>query len=130
MSDHLQDLVAEFHRLCEVESPELPTVLDLPTATLRIRLISEELREFSQDAISGNLVGCIKELNDILYVTYGALLAMGVHDVTPFFEEVHRSNMSKMQPDGTVIKREDGKILKPETYQEANINSILEEYYK
>ena len=125
MSNHLQNLVAEFNRLCDVDMPDASTPLDLQTAILRIRLITEESHEFSQEAIKGKLAESIKELVDILYVTYGALLAMGIHDVTPFFEEVHHSNMSKVWADGTVHKREDGKILKPDSYMPANIQGIL-----
>ena len=130
MSNHLQDLVADFNRLCDVDLPDAPTPLDLQTAILRIRLVSEEAHEFSTEAIKGDMAECIKELCDILYVTYGALLAMGIHDVTPFFEEVHKSNMSKTWPDGLIHKREDGKVIKPGSYMPANIRSILDEYTK
>lgn len=41
------------------------------------------------------------------------------------FDEVHRSNMSKVQSDGTVKYREDGKVLKPDTYSKANIKGVL-----
>lgn len=130
MSNHFQDLVREFYALADVDTPDSPTPLDFNTALLRIRLITEESREFSESAIMGDVPDSIKELTDILYVTFGALLAMGVHDVMPFFEEVHRSNMSKVWPDGLIHKREDGKIIKPDTYSPANIQAILSEHYK
>lgn len=65
-----------------------------------------------------------KELADILYVVYGTadLLEIPIEAV---FGEVHRSNMSKVGPDGQVIRREDGKILKPDTYREADVHGAI-----
>jgi predicted HAD superfamily Cof-like phosphohydrolase len=65
-----------------------------------------------------------KELADVLYIVYGTadLLEIPVEAV---FAEVHRSNMSKVGPDGQVIRREDGKILKPDTYREADVHGAL-----
>jgi predicted HAD superfamily Cof-like phosphohydrolase len=64
-----------------------------------------------------------KELADVLYVVYGTadLLEIPLEAV---FAEVHRSNMSKVV-DGEVIRREDGKILKPDTYREADVHGAL-----
>jgi predicted HAD superfamily Cof-like phosphohydrolase len=65
-----------------------------------------------------------KELADVLYVVYGTadLLEIPLEQV---FAEVHRSNMSKVGPDGTVLRREDGKILKPDTYREADVHGAI-----
>ncbi|MFF1701205.1 hypothetical protein [Streptomyces sp. NPDC058252] len=65
-----------------------------------------------------------KELADVLYVVYGTadLLEIPLESV---FAEVHRSNMSKIGPNGEVIRREDGKILKPDTYREADVHGAL-----
>lgn len=65
-----------------------------------------------------------KELADVLYIVYGTadLLEIPIEAV---FGEVHRSNMSKVGPDGQVIRREDGKILKPDTYREADVHGAL-----
>jgi predicted HAD superfamily Cof-like phosphohydrolase len=64
-----------------------------------------------------------KELADLLYVVYGTadLLEIPLEAV---FAEVHRSNMSKVV-NGQVIRREDGKILKPDTYREADVHGAL-----
>jgi predicted HAD superfamily Cof-like phosphohydrolase len=64
-----------------------------------------------------------KELADVLYVVYGTadLLEIPLEAV---FREVHRSNMSKVV-DGQVIRREDGKILKPDAYREADVHGAL-----
>lgn len=65
-----------------------------------------------------------KELADVLYVVYGTadLLEIPLEAV---FAEVHRSNMSKVGPNGEVTRREDGKILKPATYREADVHGAL-----
>ncbi|RZU36046.1 putative HAD superfamily Cof-like phosphohydrolase [Streptomyces sp. BK022] len=65
-----------------------------------------------------------KELADLLYVVYGTadLLEIPLEAV---FAEVHRSNMSKVGPAGEVIRREDGKILKPDTYREADVHGAI-----
>jgi predicted HAD superfamily Cof-like phosphohydrolase len=65
-----------------------------------------------------------KELADVLYVVYGTadLLEIPLEAV---FTEVHRSNMSKVGPNGQVIRREDGKILKPDSYREADVHGAL-----
>jgi predicted HAD superfamily Cof-like phosphohydrolase len=65
-----------------------------------------------------------KELADVLYVVYGTadLLEIPLEAV---FAEVHRSNMSKVREDGTVLRREDGKILKPDSYREADVHGAL-----
>uniref|UniRef100_A0AAU3IBW5 Uncharacterized protein n=1 Tax=Streptomyces sp. NBC_01393 TaxID=2903851 RepID=A0AAU3IBW5_9ACTN len=65
-----------------------------------------------------------KELADVLYVIYGTadLLEIPLEAV---FAEVHRSNMSKVGPDGQVLRREDGKILKPTNYREADVHGAV-----
>jgi predicted HAD superfamily Cof-like phosphohydrolase len=65
-----------------------------------------------------------KELADALYVIYGTADLLEI-PLEPVFAEVHRSNMSKVGPNGQVIRREDGKILKPDTYREANVHGAL-----
>lgn len=68
-----------------------------------------------------------KELADLLYVTYGSAETMDI-PMDEVFAEVHRSNMSKMHPDGTVRHREDGKILKGDWYSPANVEGVLKKH--
>jgi predicted HAD superfamily Cof-like phosphohydrolase len=69
--------------------------------------------------VQGNLADITKELCDILVVTYGFLVALGV-DADKAFAEVHASNMSKLGEDGKPIYREDGKVLKGPNYRKAD----------
>ncbi len=61
-----------------------------------------------------------QELVDLLYVTYGSFVALGI-DAAAVFAEVHRANMQKT----TGPRREDGKILKPEGFVKADVQGVL-----
>lgn len=72
-----------------------------------------------------NLVEAADAIGDMLVVVYGAANRLGLN-AQAIFDEVHRSNMSKTNPDGTVTRREsDGKVIKPDTYSPANIRAVL-----
>ena len=103
-------------------NPEFP---DEKVQKLRISLIEEELEELKEAMRKEDMVGVADALTDILYVTYGAGAAFGI-DLDKCFEEVHNSNMSKLDRDGRPIYREDGKILKGPDYFEPNLEKIVE----
>jgi predicted HAD superfamily Cof-like phosphohydrolase len=107
-------------------SPEFP---DKATQDLRIELIREELQELIEAISDNDIVEVADALTDILYVTYGAGHAFGI-DLDVCFDEVQRSNMSKLDPDGKPIYREDGKILKGENYFPPNLQKTIEELSK
>lgn len=65
-----------------------------------------------------------KELADVLYVTYGAADALGI-DLPAVFLEVHRSNMSKVDADGGVLRRADGKVLKGPGYRPPDLDGLV-----
>ena len=92
---------------------------------LRIDLIKEELDELTEAMKNNDLLEVADALTDLLYVIYGAGHAFGI-DLDECFKEVHASNMSKLGPDGKPIKREDGKVLKPDTYFPPDLKNILE----
>jgi hypothetical protein len=76
---------------------------------------------------SPNLVAAADAIGDILVVTYGAAVRMGI-DAYKVFAEVNRSNMTKVWPDGKVHRREpDGKVIKPANYSPANVAKVLED---
>lgn len=103
--------------------PDEPT-FDFPV-DLRLNLIEEELDELKQAIVDQDMVEFVDAICDLLYVVHGAALAAGIHHIQPFFEEVHRSNMDKLN--GPI--REDGKQLKPEGWQPPRIKELLEERY-
>lgn len=98
---------------------------------LYAKLVTEEYQEVQQayDTYLGfkdaaKLAHLAQECVDLIYVTAGLLNSLGI-DGAAVFNEVHRSNMSKMGPDGKAIRREDGKILKPETYTPPNLLPLM-----
>lgn len=90
---------------------------------LYVNLINEEFEELK--AANGDKVEQLDALIDILVVAIGALHSLGV-DSEGAWQEVICSNMSKVDPvTGKVIKREDGKVLKPATYSPPNLEPFV-----
>ena len=91
---------------------------------LRINLIQEELNEFKEAISNKDLKEAADALTDILYVTYGAGHAFGIN-LDNCFDEVQRSNMSKLGNDGKPIYNEHGKVMKGPNYFKPNLNKFL-----
>ena len=91
---------------------------------LRVKLIEEELEELRVAISNGDLKETVDALTDILYVTYGAGHAFGV-DLDKCFDEVQRSNMSKLGENGEPIYNEDGKVMKGPNYFKPNLSKYI-----
>ena len=91
---------------------------------LRISLISEELEEFKEAIKNNDLKEVADALTDILYVTYGAGHSFGI-DLDKCFDEVQKSNMSKLDQNGKPIYNEFGKVMKGPLYFKPNFKKIL-----
>jgi len=120
-----QNNLRDFHEKFGLTINDTPTIPGDDVLQFRINLINEEAEEFEQAAQARNLVEMADALADVIYVALGAAVSLGI-DLAPVFEEVHRSNMTKVWPDGQVRRREDGKVIKPPTYSPANIAQELE----
>jgi len=94
------------------------------TVQLRYELIKEELEELKQAIKDKDLKEVADALTDILYVTYGAGHAFGV-DLNKCFDEVQRSNMSKLGSDGKPIYNENGKVMKGPDYFKPNLSKFI-----
>lgn len=95
-------------------------------AQMRYDTMLEEVEEYADAIEKGDIVKIADALCDLLYFLIGTVQAHGLQDVfEDCFDEVHRSNMSKRQPDGTIIYREDGKVLKPSTWSPPDLESII-----
>ena len=91
---------------------------------LRISLINEELDELKTAIKDNNILEVADALTDILYVTYGAGHSFGV-DLDKCFDEVQKSNMSKLGGDGKPIYNEAGKVMKGPNYFKPNLSKFL-----
>tara|TARA_B100000945_G_scaffold289382_1_gene262403 strand:- start:218 stop:589 length:372 start_codon:yes stop_codon:yes gene_type:complete len=91
---------------------------------LRISLINEELEELKQAMKNNDLKEVVDALTDILYVTYGAGHAFGVN-LDKCFDEVQKSNMSKLGEDGKPIYNEAGKVMKGPNYFKPDLSKFL-----
>lgn len=115
-----QRMVEQFHRTFDIIVQSLPTAPDEATKTLRLKLIEEEFGELNEALSRNDITAIAKELADMLYVVYGTAVSCGI-DMEPVFQEVHRSNMTKVGGH----KRADGKWMKPPHYSPASLKPIL-----
>tara|TARA_A100001011_G_scaffold121659_1_gene128384 strand:- start:1767 stop:2138 length:372 start_codon:yes stop_codon:yes gene_type:complete len=114
-------------KFMEVFGQEVKTKAEFPSekiADLRYSLIKEELDEFNQALKDRDLKEIADALTDILYVTYGAGHAFGI-DLDKCFEEVQRSNMSKLGEDGKPIYNEKGKVMKGPKYFQPDLSKFV-----
>jgi len=102
------------------EKPEFP---DDDERKLRVKLLREEFREYLDGESFNDIVEVADALADIIYIACGTAVSYGI-PLDDVFEEVHASNMAKLV-DGKVIRREDGKIQKPEGWQPPDIEGVL-----
>ncbi|EDM44878.1 hypothetical protein SCB49_02119 [unidentified eubacterium SCB49] len=94
---------------------------------LRYELMREENEEYLEAANNNDLVEVADALGDMLYILCGTIIEHGMQDkIEEVFNEIQRSNMSKLGADGKPIYREDGKVLKGPNYFKPNIAEILE----
>ena len=91
---------------------------------LRISLIQEELDELKEAMTNNDLLEVADALTDLLYVTYGAGHAFGI-DLDKCFNEVQKSNMSKLGKDGKPIYNEFGKVMKGPNYFKPDLSKFI-----
>jgi predicted HAD superfamily Cof-like phosphohydrolase len=120
--------VEEFHNAFGISNNYEPTAeLTESDILLRYKLMREENEEYLEAAQKGDLVEVADALGDMLYILCGTILKHGLQDkMAEVFQEIQRSNMSKLDANGKPIYREDGKVLKSELYFKPDIRSILE----
>ena len=117
--------VAEFHRIYGLPHSRRPdAAVGEGQAALRQALIDEEVDELRTAVQAQDIVGIADALADILYVAYGTAHVYGI-DLDAVVNEVHRSNMTKLDEAGLPIRRDDGKILKGPGYEPPDVAKIL-----
>ncbi len=97
------------------------------TNKLRFELMKEENEEYLEAAQNNDLVEVADALGDMLYILCGTIIEHGMQDkINEVFDEIQRSNMSKLGADGKPIYREDGKLLKGPNYFKPNIKQFFD----
>ena len=121
------EAVKEFHTAFKIGYRETPKAdLGIEKNMLRYKLMREENEEYLEAANNNDLVEVADALGDMLYILCGTIIEHGLqHKIEEVFDEIQRSNMSKLGEDGQPIYREDGKVLKGPNYFKPNIESIL-----
>ncbi len=122
------DAVHEFHEAFGLGIQNKPIAnIGKERNLLRYKLMREENEEYLEAANNNDLVEVADALGDMLYILAGTIIEHGMqHKIVEVFDEIQRSNMSKLGEDGNPIYREDGKVLKGPNYFKPNIKEILE----
>ena len=107
------------------EKPELP---DTKERTLRMKLLAEEMYEYTVAENENDLVEVADALADIIYIACGTAVSYGI-PLDKVFAEVHRSNMAKLV-DGKPLYREDGKVMKPEGWTPPDVEGVLKKSHQ
>jgi predicted HAD superfamily Cof-like phosphohydrolase len=124
MSSSPVDLVREFHLAVGLDARSTPTEVSAELAAHRGELLAEEAAEVAEVSVAGPLDRLAHELADVVYVAYGTALVHGI-DLDAVIAEIHRANMTKLGPDGSVDRRTDGKVLKGEHYEAPDVSAVL-----
>ncbi|MFE0907579.1 pyrophosphohydrolase domain-containing protein [Streptomyces rochei] len=124
MSSSPADLVRAFHHAFGLDARSVPTEVAPELAAHRGELLAEEAAEVAEVSVTGPLDRLAHELADVVYVAYGTALVHGI-DLDEVIAEIHRSNMTKLGPDGRVSRRADGKVLKGDHYEAPDVAGVL-----
>ena len=116
--------VKKFMETFGQEIKEKANFPDEKIQNLRVSLIEEELLELKEAIKNKDIKEVADALTDILYVTYGAGHSFGI-DLDKCFDEVQRSNMSKLGEDGKPIYNEHGKVLKGPNYFKPDLTKFI-----
>ena len=120
--------VRDFHQAFGQRIGDKPEFPDDEERTLRVKLLREEFIEYLDGESFNDLVEVADALADIIYIACGTAVSYGI-PLDDVFAEVHRSNMAKLV-DGKVIRREDGKVQKPEGWTSPDVKDVLEKSHQ
>ena len=121
------DAVKEFHTAFKIGHSETP-IADLGETKkyLRYNLMKEENEEYLEAVQQNDLVEIADALGDMMYILCGTIIEHGLQDkIEAVFDEIQRSNMSKLGEDGQPIYREDGKVMKGPNYFKPDFSKLL-----
>jgi predicted HAD superfamily Cof-like phosphohydrolase len=122
--------VQQFHEAFGLTVTDAPAgAIPAELRALRISLLEEELEEYKLASAAGDIIAVADALTDLAYVLFGTYVTHGLQDsAEALFDEVHRSNISKLDEHGRPIYREDGKVLKSAQFSEPDLGAILAQF--
>ena len=124
-TNHVEQL-KEFHTAFGLPQRNIPTIMPSDEFKSRQNLLEEEVDELSTAYENGDIIEIADAITDCLYVLIGTALQFGIADaLDEYFDEVHKSNMSKLGLDGKPIVREDGKVMKGPNFRRPELYRIL-----
>lgn len=119
--------VEEFHTTFKIGNASEIKLIEEKDYNLRYNLIKEENEEYLDACKKGDIIEIADALGDQLYILFGTILKHGLqHKIEEVYDEIHRSNMSKLDEKGQPIYREDGKVLKSHLYFRPDIKKVLD----
>jgi len=121
------DAVKEFHTAFKIGHSETPIAdLGLAKKVLRYNLMKEENEEYLEAVQNNDLIEIADALGDMMYILCGTIIEHGLQSkIEAIFDEIQRSNMSKLGDDGQPIYREDGKVMKGPNYFKPDFSKLL-----
>ena len=121
------DKVSEFHKIFKLGIENQPvSILENNKAKLRFELMKEENEEYMEAVTNNDIVEVADALGDMLYILCGTIIEHGMAGlIEEVFDEIHKSNMSKLGEDGNPVYREDGKVIKGPNYFRPDIAKII-----
>ena len=124
---HQIEAVKIFHEIYKLSYEENPTTeIGLDKIKLRFNLMAEENQEYLQAAKNNDLIEVADALGDMLYILCGTIIEHGMQDkIEEIFDEIQKSNLSKLGEDGKPIYRNDGKVMKGPNYFKPDISKVL-----
>lgn len=123
-----KDMVRKFQEAFGANVSDKPNLPDSNERELRIKLLKEEWEEYLEGEENNDIVEISDALGDMLYIIYGTCVSYGL-PIDEMFEEIHNSNMSKLDENGQPIRREDGKVLKGPNFFQPNLKDIIEKNF-
>ena len=127
MINKYTDQVINFHEAFEIEYSKKPKVeIKKNIIDLRFNLMDEENKEYKIAAENNDIVEVADALGDMLYILCGTIITHGMQNIIDdVFDEIQKSNMSKLDNEGKPIYRDDGKVLKGPNYFKPNIRKFF-----
>lgn len=124
---HQINSVKIFHEVYNLSYKDSPIAdIGIDKINLRFKLMAEENQEYFEAAKNNDIVEVADALGDMLYILCGTIIEHGMQDkIEEIFDEIQKSNMSKLGEDGKPIYRNDGKVMKGPNYFKPNISEIL-----